>query len=146
MLRRNMDLSRGNINGGCLYFVEYSNFIRKKSDATTKRYNLCHNSSHGELWLVKRWWWIYVKTLLYQQQLTIWWVVTLKLLFYSKSFSSFVVGSRWNGVFWLNIVEFGVFLHYGHCSNLIRELRRESEFRQHHCRNSNKSMREKEKK
>ena len=36
-----------------------------------------------------------------------------------------LVGSRWNGVFWLNIAEFGVFLHYGHCSNLIRELRRE---------------------
>ena len=33
-------------------------------------------------------------------------------------------------VIWLNIVKFGFYLHYRHCSNLFREMRKESEFRQ----------------
>ena len=42
------------------------------------------------------------------------------------------------GVFWLNIAESGVYLCYRHCFKLIRELRKESEFRQRYCRNSTK--------
>ena len=49
-------------------------------------------------------------------------------------------------VFWLNIAESRVYLRYGHCSKLFRELRKESEFWQRRCQNSNKSIREKEKK
>ena len=41
-------------------------------------------------------------------------------------------------VFWLNIAKFEVNLCYRYCSNLFRNLRKESEFRQYHCRNSTK--------
>ena len=41
-------------------------------------------------------------------------------------------------VFWPNIVKFGVYLRYRHCSKLFRELRKESEFRKRCCRNSTK--------
>ena len=59
------------------------------------------------------------------------------------------------GVFWPNIAKSGVYLRYRHCSKLFRELRKESEFRQHQEREwisatvlpkFNKSMRKKEKK
>ena len=50
-------------------------------------------------------------------------------------------------VMWLNIAKFTVYLRYRYCSNLFRGMRRESEFWQHHCRNSTKVWeREKEKK
>ena len=42
------------------------------------------------------------------------------------------------GVFWLNIAKFEVNLCYRYCSNLLRKVRKESEFRQYHCRNSTK--------
>ena len=42
------------------------------------------------------------------------------------------------GVIWLNIVKFKIYLRYTYCSNLFREMRRESEFRKHHCRNLTK--------
>ena len=42
------------------------------------------------------------------------------------------------GVFWLNIAKFEVNLYYRYCSNLFRNLRKESEFRQYYCRNSTK--------
>ena len=41
-------------------------------------------------------------------------------------------------VFWLNIAKFEVNLCYKYCSNLFRNLRKESEFRQYHCWNSTK--------
>ena len=41
-------------------------------------------------------------------------------------------------VFWLNIVKFEINLCYRYCSNLFRNLRKESEFRQYHCRNLTK--------
>ena len=44
----------------------------------------------------------------------------------------------------MNITESRVYLRYEHYSKLFRELRKESEFRQRCCRNSNKSMRETE--
>ena len=50
------------------------------------------------------------------------------------------------GVFWLNIVKFEVNLRYKYCSNLFRDVRKESEFRQYHYRNSTKSRKEKKKK
>jgi len=46
-------------------------------------------------------------------------------------------------VFSLNIAENHVYLWYGYCSKLFGKLRKESEFRQWCCRNSNKSMRKK---
>ena len=48
-----------------------------------------------------------------------------------------------NWVFWLNITENHVYLWYGYCSKLFGNLRKESEFWQRCCQNSNKSMREK---
>ena len=42
------------------------------------------------------------------------------------------------GVFWLNMVKFEVNLRYRYCSNLFREMRKDSEFRQHRCQNSTK--------
>ena len=41
-------------------------------------------------------------------------------------------------IIWLNIAKFGVYLHYRHCSNLFKEMRKESEFWQRCCRNSTK--------
>ena len=45
---------------------------------------------------------------------------------------------HYSGVFWLNIAKFEVNLCYRYCFNLFRNLRKESEFRQYHCRNSTK--------
>ena len=42
------------------------------------------------------------------------------------------------GVFWLNIAKFEIYLRYRYCFNLFREMRKESECRQHRCRNSTK--------
>ena len=50
------------------------------------------------------------------------------------------------GVFWLNIVKFEVNLRYRYCSNLFRDVRKESEFRQYRYQNSTKSRKEKKKK
>ena len=50
------------------------------------------------------------------------------------------------GVFWVNIAKFKVNLRYRNRSNLFGILKREIEFQYYHCRNSNKSMREKKKK
>ena len=50
------------------------------------------------------------------------------------------------GVFWLNIAKFEVNLRYRYCSNLFRDVRKESEFRQYHYRNSTKSRKDKKKK
>ena len=41
-------------------------------------------------------------------------------------------------VFWLNIVKFLVNWCYRYCFNLFSNLRKESELRQYHCRNSTK--------
>ena len=41
-------------------------------------------------------------------------------------------------VFWLNIAKFEINLCYKYCSNLFRNLRKKSEFRQYHCCNSTK--------
>ena len=45
-----------------------------------------------------------------------------------------------DGVFWVNIVKFKVNLRYMNCSKIIGKLRRETEFRQWHCRNSAKKQ------
>ena len=45
-------------------------------------------------------------------------------------FFSFVKHTHIYRVIWLNIVKFRVYLHYRHCSNLFREIRKESEFEQ----------------
>ena len=50
------------------------------------------------------------------------------------------------GVFWLNIDKFEVNLRYRYCSNLFRDVRKESEFRQYRYRNSTKSRKDKKKK
>ena len=47
-------------------------------------------------------------------------------------------GSWGERVFWLNIAKFEINLCYRYCSNLFRNLRKESEFQQYHCRNSTK--------
>ena len=47
-------------------------------------------------------------------------------------------GSWGERVFWLNIAKFEINLCYSYCSNLFRNLRKESEFQQYHCRNSTK--------
>ena len=44
----------------------------------------------------------------------------------------------WNRVFWLNIAKFEVNWCYRYCFNLFNNLRKESELRQYHCRNSTK--------
>ena len=49
-------------------------------------------------------------------------------------------------VIWLNIAKFKIYLRYRYCSNLFRGMRRESEFWQHHCRNSTKVWERKRKK
>ena len=41
-------------------------------------------------------------------------------------------------VFWLNITKFEVNWCYRYCFNLFNNLRKESELRQYHCRNSTK--------
>ena len=51
-----------------------------------------------------------------------------------------------NRVFWVNIAKSKPNLRYRNCWNLFGILRRETEFRYYHCRNSTKSMREKKKK
>ena len=43
-----------------------------------------------------------------------------------------------NGVFWLNIAKFEINWCYRYCFNLFSNLRKESELRQYHCRNSTK--------
>ena len=42
------------------------------------------------------------------------------------------------GVIWLNITKFEIYLRYRYYFNLFRGMRRESEYQQHHCRNSTK--------
>ena len=42
------------------------------------------------------------------------------------------------GVFWPNIAKNGVYCCYRHCSKLFSKMRRETEFRQHRCRNCKK--------
>ena len=49
-------------------------------------------------------------------------------------------------VFWVNIAKSELNLRYRNCWNLFEILRKETEFRYCHCRNSTKSMREKKKK
>ena len=48
-------------------------------------------------------------------------------------------------VFWVNIAIFKLNLLYRYCLKLIKELRKEKEFRQQCCRNSTKIRREKDK-
>ena len=43
-----------------------------------------------------------------------------------------------HGVFWLNIAKSEIYLRYRYCFNLFSEMRKESEFQQHRCRNSTK--------
>ena len=50
-----------------------------------------------------------------------------------------------HGVFWLNIIKYGIYLHYKCCFKLFRKVRKDSEFRQRCCRNSTK-VRERKKK
>ena len=51
-----------------------------------------------------------------------------------------------NGVFLVNIAKSKLYLRYRNCWKLFKIVRKESEFRYYHCRNSTKSMREKKKK
>ena len=54
------------------------------------------------------------------------------------AFKIFIITNCLFWSFWLNIVKFEVNLCYRYCSNLFSNLRKESEFRQYHCRNSTK--------
>ena len=63
-----------------------------------------------------------------------------------KKNSSIFQKYSYNGVFWVNIAKFELYLHYRNCWKLFRIVRKESEFRYHHCPNSTKSMRKKKKK
>ena len=51
-----------------------------------------------------------------------------------------------NGVFLVNIAKSKLYLRYRNYWKLFKIVRKESEFRYYHCRNSTKSMREKKKK
>ena len=55
---------------------------------------------------------------------------------FKKNMLSCLVGKL--GVFWLNIAKFEVNWCYRYCFNLFSNLRKESELRQYHCRNSTK--------
>ena len=65
--------------------------------------------------------------------------------FFEKKNSFFSLYAVLFGVFWVNIVKSELYLRYKNCSKLFKIMKKENEFRYHHCRNSTKSMREKEK-
>ena len=54
------------------------------------------------------------------------------------AFKIFIITNCLFWSFWLNIVKFEVNLCYRYCSNLFRNLRKESEFWQYHYSNSTK--------
>ena len=60
----------------------------------------------------------------------------MKIVFFYLTYLN--MGTVIEGVFWLNIVENRVYLWYEYCSKLFGKLRKEREFWQHCCRNSNK--------
>ena len=57
---------------------------------------------------------------------------------FDVAFKIFIITNCLFWSFWLNIVKLEVNLCYKYCSNLFRNLKKESEFRQYHCPNSTK--------
>ena len=71
--------------------------------------------------------------------------IVKNFLIFNKLFPKLIYYST-HWVFWVNIAKSELNLRYKNYWNLFGILRRETEFRYYHCRNSTKSMREKKKK